>query len=265
MTKIPSLDDADFEYLYELYHKNLPPFVSESRLESESTPEASSTPAYKRYQRAPQVPLAQPDSSAVPAALRQRASYRDETERRPITDTELATLLAYAYGEIREVDATPRRPVASGGAYYPLELYPIILDSPDIDAGIYHYNIRDSALEQLSEGDYSDWLQEHWTWITSADTVAAAIVITALPGRSADRYGEMAYLLAAIEAGAVIQNLQLTATALDIGSRPHNGLHYRALREQLRLRSEEYLLSTVVFAGTPPDSSGQLLNHSGRG
>ncbi|RJX45229.1 hypothetical protein DM826_00605 [Halonotius aquaticus] len=251
MTEFPSPDNAAFEYLYELYHKNLSSFVSESALEPESSPEAPSTPADKQYQRAPQVPLADPDSAAVPGAIRRRASYR-EPERRPITDTELATLLTYAYGEIREVDGEPRRPVASGGACYPLELYPIVLDSPNIDAGIYHYNGRDGALDQLAAGDYSDWLQEQWTWITSADTVAAAIVITALPGRSADRYGEMGYLLAALEAGAVIQNLQLLATELDIGSRPHNGIQYRALREQLRLRSEEYLLSSVVFAGRAP-------------
>jgi len=251
MTQFPVPDSADFEYLYELYHKHLSSFVSASALEPESSPEASSTPANKRYQRAPQVPLAAPDAAAVPAAIRRRASYR-AAERRPITDTELATLLTYAYGEIREVDGEPRRPVASGGACYPLELYPIVLDSPDIDAGIYHYNGTDGALEELAVGDYSDWLQEQWTWVTAADTVAAAIVITALPGRSADRYGEMGYLLAALEAGAVIQNLQLLATELAIGSRPHNGIQYRALREQLGLRSEEYLLSTVVFAGTPP-------------
>ena len=251
MTDPPFDDSVTFEYLYELYHKNLSSFVSGSALEPEASSGASSSPADKQYQRAPQVSLPQPDSATVPTAIQRRASY-GESERRPITATELATLLTYTYGEIREADGEPRRPVASGGACYPLELYPIVLDSPDIDAGVYHYNGEAGALEQLAEGDYSDWLEEHWTWITSADTVAAAIVITALPGRSADRYGEMGYLLAALEAGAVIQNTQLLATELDIGSRPHNGIQYRALREQLRLRSEEYVLSTVVFAGTPP-------------
>ena len=254
MSDPPPLGNAEFEYLYELYHKNLPPFVSESTLEAGSKPTSPSTPTYKQYRRAPQLPLAQADSSAVPATLQQRASYMDGTERRPITDTELATLLTYAYGEIREVDGTPRRPVASGGGRYPLELYPIVLESPDIDAGIYHYNIRDGALEALATGDYSDWLRGNWTWLTPADNAAAAIVITAIPDRSADRYGEMAYLLAVLEAGAVVQNLQLVATELSIGSRPHNGLNYRAVNEQLRLPSEEYLLTTVVFAGSPANS-----------
>ena len=246
-------DDPAVDYLYEHYHKNLPPLVSETALESDSMPEGSSTPTDKQYRRAPQLPLATPNSSAVTAAINQRASYTDGTERRPITDTELATLLAYSYGEIRETDGEARRPVASGGACYPLELYPIILDSPDIEAGIYHYNVRDGALEQLTEGEYGEWVQEHWTWITPEEQVAAAVVITARPNRSADRYGEMAYLLAALEAGAVIQTLQLIATDLGIGSRPHNGLHYRAIRAQLGLHSDEYLLSTVVFAGTPPN------------
>ncbi|TQQ83045.1 SagB/ThcOx family dehydrogenase [Halonotius terrestris] len=255
MTDPPPLDGADFEYLYELYHKNLPPLVSEATLTPDSNPERSSGTKYKTYRRAETVPLATPESSALLSSLGQRASYATGTERRSITETELATLLAYSYGEIRESDGEPRRPVASGGACYPLELYPIILDSPDIEAGIYHYNVRDDALEQLTAGDNSEWLRDHWTWITDDEQVAAAIVITAFPARSADRYGEMSYLFAAIEAGAVIQNLQLVATDLGIGSRPHNGLNYSAIREQLRLRSDEYLLSTVVFAGTHPSDS----------
>ncbi|MFQ3474670.1 SagB/ThcOx family dehydrogenase [Halonotius sp. F2-221B] len=255
MTNQPPLDD-DFEYLYERYHKNLPPLVSEATLAPDTTPEESSKPQYKSYQRAERMSLPTPDSAALLSSLGQRASYTDGTERRPVTATELATLLAYSYGESRDTDGPPRRPVASGGACYPLELYPIVLDSPDIEAGIYHYSIRDDALEQLTAGEYSDWLRDNWTWITAEEQVAAVVVITALPARSADRYGEMGYLLAAIEAGAVIQNLQLVATDLGIGSRPHNGLRYRALREQLRLRSEEYLLSTVVFAGRPPGDSG---------
>ena len=255
MTNQPPLDD-DFEYLYERYHKNLPPLVSEVTLAPDTTPEESSKPQYKAYQRAERMSLPTPDSAALLSSLGQRASYTDGTERRPVTATELATLLAYSYGESRDTDGPPRRPVASGGACYPLELYPIVLDSPDIEAGIYHYSIRDDALEQLTAGEYSDWLRDNWTWITAEEQVAAAVVIAALPARSADRYGEMGYLLAAIEAGAVIQNLQLVATDLGIGSRPHNGLRYRALREQLRLRSEEYLLSTVVFAGRAPGDSG---------
>jgi SagB-type dehydrogenase family enzyme len=255
MTNQPPLDD-DFEYLYERYHKNLPPLVSEATLAPDTTPEESSKPQYKAYQRAERVSLPTPDSAALLSSLGQRASYTDGTERRPVTATELATLLAYSYGESRDADGPSRRPVASGGACYPLELYPIVLDSPDIEAGIYHYNIRDDALEQLTAGEYSDWLRDNWTWITAEEQVAAVVVITALPARSADRYGEMGYLLAAIEAGAVIQNLQLVATDLGIGSRPHNGLRYSALREQLRLRSEEYLLSTVVFAGRAPGDSG---------
>ncbi|TQQ79037.1 SagB/ThcOx family dehydrogenase [Halonotius roseus] len=252
-------DDTAFEHLYELYHKNLPPLLSDAMLAPKSTTTQSSA-STKEYRRAERVPLASPETSALSAAIAQRASYTDATERRPITDSELATLLTYAYGPIRDAAGgtnagDSRRPVASAGACYPLELYPIVLDSPDIESGIYHYAGHEDVLEQLDAGDYSEWLREHWTWITD-EAVAAAIVITARLGYSADRYGEMAYLFAAIEAGAVIQTLQLLATELGIGSRPHNGLDYPGINEQLQLPSDEYLLSTVVFAGQPPGDSG---------
>jgi SagB-type dehydrogenase family enzyme len=244
------LDNEELEFLYELYHKNLISLVSEPALAPDrSKTDSSAEPSYKAYRRAETTPLADTAGSEFVSRLQQRASYT-ETERRPISDTELATLLTYSYGEIRESNRTARRPVASGGACYPLELYPIVVDSPDIEAGIYHYNVRDDTLEQLQQGDYSEWIRDRWTWITADDAVSAVIVITALVGRSAERYGEMGYLFAGIEAGAVIQNLQLVATELGLGSRPHNGLNYRALGQQLRLRDDEYLLSTVAFAGT---------------
>lgn len=260
MPELPPLDDAAFDYLYELYHKNLAPLVAAPALEpgaSTADTDASPDTAYKSYRRAETVPLADTADSTFLNELRQRASYTDPTERRPITDTELATLLAYSYGEIRETGGgssggEPRRPVASGGACYPLELYPIVVDSPDIEAGIYHYNVQDGALDRLQAGDYTEWVRETWTWIGDADAVSAVVVITAVPERAAAKYGEMGYLFAGIETGAVVQNLQLVATHLGIGSRPHNGLDARAIRDRLRLRSDEYLMSTVAFAGTPP-------------
>ena len=254
MPRTPPLDD-DFEFLYELYHKNLTPLVADAALAPEASTGGSSEPSYKSYRRAETVPLADTEESTFLRRLRQRASYTDPTDRRPITETELATLLEYASGELRETaGGEPRRPVASGGACYPLEIYPIVVDSPEVEAGIYHFNVRDGALERLQSGDYTEWIRETWTWITD-DAVSAVVVITALPARSADKYGELGYLFAAIEAGGVIQNLQLVATDLGIGSRPHNGLDSRALRRQLRLRSDEYVLSTVAFAGTAPTGS----------
>ena len=257
MSRNLPFDDGEFDYLYELYHKNLSPLVSEAALAPKrSSTESSTEPSYKTYQRAERIPLAEPEQSRFLSTLQQRASYAEPRERRPITETELATLLAYSYGEVRETgEGEPRRPVPSGGACYPLEIYPIVVDSPDVDAGIYHFNVRDDTLEQLQAGDYSEWIRANWTWITDDATITAVVVITALPERSTESYDEMAYLFAGIETGAVIQNLQLVATELGIGSRPHNGLNYRAVREQLRLRDDEYLLSTVVFAGTAPDSS----------
>jgi len=256
MSEQPPLDDAAFDHLYELYHKNLPSLVADSALEpASSTAHRSTDSIYKSYRRAETIPLADTADSPLLDSLRQRASYTGSTDRRPITDTELATLLEYSYGEIRTTErGEPRRPVASGGARYPLELYPIVVDSPDITGGIYHYNVRDGALELLRTGDYAEWIRETWTWIDDADAVSAVVVITARPERAADKYGELGYLFAGIETGAVVQNLQLVAADLGIGSRPHNGLNYRALRQQLRLRSDEYLMSTVAFAGTAPGS-----------
>ncbi|ESS10169.1 MAG: SagB-type dehydrogenase domain protein [uncultured archaeon A07HN63] len=254
MTGELPLDDEAIEYIYQLYHKNLPPLVTEATLATATTASAQSDPpTSKSYRRAPTLPLGDVEETPFVSQLRQRASYSDPADRRPITDTELATLLTAAYGDISGDGEGHRRPVASAGACYPLELYPIVLDSPDIDPGLYHFDIEDDALDRLQQADYTDWVQDNWSWITEEDRVAAVIAITAIPARSAERYGEMGYLFACIEAGAVVQNLQLVAMELGIGSRPHNGLNYSSIREELGLRSNEYLLSTVVFAGKGPD------------
>jgi SagB-type dehydrogenase family enzyme len=251
MSGQPPLDDDAVDYLYELYHKNLPPKIAEAALDrGGSRTSRGGDPDGKSYRRAPTVPLADRVDTAFLSQLEQRASYSDPTDRRPVSDTELATLLAFAYGEGgQSEEPPPRRPVPSAGACYPLELYPIVLDSPDIDRGIYHFNVGDDSLEQLQAGDYTEWVQTNWRWITEDDAIAVVILITALPARSAERYGELGYLFAGIETGSVIQNLQLVASELGIGSRPHNGLDYSAIRETLGLRADEYLMSTVAFAG----------------
>ena len=59
------LDDETIAYLYELYHKNLPPQVTEATLATAANGAAHSDPeASKSYRRAATVPLADVEETA---------------------------------------------------------------------------------------------------------------------------------------------------------------------------------------------------------
>src|SRR5215470_349584 len=46
------------------------------------------------------------------------------------------------------------RAAACTGALYEFELYPVCGDLPGLDAGVYHFGVRDFALRRLREGDW---------------------------------------------------------------------------------------------------------------
>jgi SagB-type dehydrogenase family enzyme len=136
---------------------------------------------------------------------------------------ELATLLHVAYG----VRARGRlgglefleRAVPSAGGLYPLELYVLAVTVESQVPGVYHYSPLLHALEQVAATPLPRQL------VTSlfmgqlhAGQASAVLVLTAVVGRSLDKYGDRGYRYLLLEAGHVTQNINLTAAALNIGA-----------------------------------------------
>ena len=131
----------------------------------------------------------------------------------------LSALLGSGYGVGRRSGpAMQDRPVPSGGGLYPLELSLLVRAVRGLDAGVYHYVPAAHGLELVRAVElppaFLAYLFMGQPWVAEA---ALVCVISFAGGRSLPKYGDRGYRYALIEAGHVMQNLNLAAFGLGLG------------------------------------------------
>jgi len=174
----------------------------------------------------------------LPAPRLPRRRFRDLVRERrseapaaraPLPLRDVATLLGAAY-RVRVRDGLPRRPVPSGGGLYPLELYVLPLDVPGLGPSAFHYHPFRHRLEPVRPfvpADVAAALVDP----SVADRSALLVIVTAMVWRSRFKYGLRGYRFALLEAGHLVQNVVLTATALAIAAVPLGGWYDRRVDE----------------------------------
>jgi SagB-type dehydrogenase family enzyme len=175
-------------------------------------PDEWKTISYKSYGSLPQILL--PHSAppgGVGAAVEKRVSTRVSSGAALSRET-LGVFLGYSCGARGEGRAQP-----SGGHRYPIEVYPIVLrGSAGVSAGVYHYAVREHALDVLWRRPFSDTDVDalfSYEWVRSASVV---FVMTAVFGRNRMKYGDRGYRYALLEAGHIGQNMYLNASSLGL-------------------------------------------------
>ncbi len=154
---------------------------------------------------------------SVEEAIYRRRSIRDYRQE-PLSLRELSQLLWAAQGvTFRKYGF---RSAPSAGATYPLELYISVKEGgvSNLQAGIYHYDPFDHAIELIKKGDFSGELMKaalDQPWVHKA---AVCIIIAANFERTTSVYGERGIRYVYLEAGHVGQNIYLQATALNLGT-----------------------------------------------
>lgn len=131
------------------------------------------------------------------------------------------------------------RTAPSAGALYPLEIYAVIGNVKDLDAGVYKYNTEKHSLIKTLDGDrrrelYNSALQQE-----SILQAPVSFIIAALFQRTAIKYGQRAERYVWIEVGHAAQNLLLQATALDLGAVPIGAFYDDKVKDALILPDEE--------------------------
>jgi len=152
------------------------------------------------------------------------------TERRALTLRDLGALLEAAYAATPRTSGGSRRPVPSGGALYPLELYVLALAVEGLEPSVLHYNPFRHRLELLGPLDV-DQAGAALVDPALADRAAGVVVVTAMFWRTRFKYGVRGYRFALLEAGHVVQNAVLAAAALRLPALPLEGFYDRRLDE----------------------------------
>ena len=219
---------------------------------------------FKVYRFAERSVLPQPCPStmSLSQALQQRVSVR-EFSRTPMSLPDLANVLvpAAACNRVATVAGNPLielrfRSYPSGGAEYPLELYPILLRIVDVPACITHFDPRARALSLLQVPvDMAALERSLMNPGRVLETAAALLVITAVFERSTAKYGDRGYRLILLEAGHLAQNLCLAATAAGLGSLAWGGFYDGEINRLLDVDGLTEAVLHCVFLGVPGHSA----------
>lgn len=162
--------------------------------------------------------------------LQKRRSVR-EYKKEPLSLKEVSQILWASQG-ITEGD---HRTVPSAGALYPIEIYFVVDNVELLQKGLYHYVPKDHKLILISEGDFNEKLSNAalgQKWVKEA---AVNLIITAVPERTTQKYGERGVQYVWMEAGHSSQNVYLQAVSLSLGTVTVGGFIEEDVKEVLNL------------------------------
>lgn len=182
------------------------------------------------------------------AVIAKRRTIR-RFSREPVALIDLARLLHMTYGRLDQNRAV--RPVASGGALYPLEFYVTAINVDGLRAGVYHYDVENHCLDVIRH-DQTDFERlREIMWLDDIETVentGLIIYISAFLQRTTAKYGDRGYRLVLIEAGEAVHNLALLACQMDLACCPLGGFLDNPLSAYLEVDGvDEVPLVPMVF------------------
>ena len=205
-----------------LFHKSSKDLTDRGRAnipkDPEMWPKEWKTVRYKSYPSVPKITLSQKKPKADFFELVEKRKSRRDFGGAPISKDTLSTLLLYSCGIVKKTGgANTVRAHPSGGGIFPLEIYPIVFSGSDeIPAGLYHYNVKEHALDTLwrrpfSKADIAELFVYDWVGDASC-----ALILTAIFHRDQMKYGERGYRYVLLDAGYIGENVYLAAEALNL-------------------------------------------------
>jgi len=200
---------------------------------------------HKKYPRMQSIPFSREKNKEgeLESLLVNRFSTR-EFSKEPIKLDELEKVLS----SIRIIEKDKffeRRTYPSGGARFPIEVYPIVFNVEGLDNGVYHYNFIDDTFETLWKTDLSDNLQEIVSEPIKNPSVS--IFMTSVLSRSEIKYGIKAFGYSLLEAGHMAQNLSLMAERLGLGYCPVAGFIDDEMIKILDIVNDEIPIYSIVL------------------
>jgi SagB-type dehydrogenase family enzyme len=156
--------------------------------------------------------------------------------------------LRFAWGQM------PFRAAACTGALYHIELYLVCGDLPVLEAGVYHYDPRDSALRRLRKGDYRHVLVDAAGSEATVANAPAILVYTDVFWRNAVKYQAREYRHAFWDSGTIIANTLAVSAACGLPARVVGGFVDEAVNGLLDLDIQREVALALVPVGHATDA-----------
>lgn len=179
-----------------------------------------------------------PLKASLGSVIRSRRSIR-EMGKKPLTMEQLATLLYYGDGPSGKFDFNTFgnlpgtvtlgheytgivRCSPSGGGLYPITLYFVAFNVKGLEKGLYTYLPLTQSLRlirKLSDADLEEYDRiSNFGINIDNNTLGIAVYYVYSLYDNSRKYGDMAMQFGYIEAGEIAENIQLTATGLDLAA-----------------------------------------------
>ena len=192
-------------------------------------------------------------------ALAARKTTRGFDRSRPLTLEQLAVLLYEVFGcrgyaRLHPEIAVLRKGSPSAGSLHPVEAYPLVRHVEGLAPGLYHYSVRDHALEpiaELTEAEARDELATFTAGQVYFASAAAAFILTARFRRSFWKYRQhpTAYATLLMDAAHLSQTLYLVGADLGLGTFFTNVINDKNIDDRLGLDGIEESALAVCGCG----------------
>ena len=192
-------------------------------------------------------------------ALAARKTTRGFDRSRPLTLEQLSVLLYEVFGcrgyaHLHPEIAVLRKGSPSAGSLHPVEAYPLVRNVEGLVPGLYHYSVRNHALEpvvELTEAEVRDELATFTAGQVYFASAAAAFVLTARFRRSYWKYREhpTAYATLLMDAAHLSQTLYLVGADLGLGTFFTNVINDKNIDDRLELDGIEESALAVCGCG----------------
>ena len=187
------------------------------------------------------------------SARRSQRAYTDDS----LSIQELAQILYAAQGVTGKQGDIELRAAPSAGATYPLEIYVFVNRVKSLDPGIYRYLPSQHRAEVIRKGEVGESLSQACLGQDMPRTAACSVVITAVPSRTTERYGDRGMNYIYMEAGHVSQNIYLQCTSLGLGVVAIGAFHEHDLNGLIGIDGKAELSIYVNSIGRRPQERGE--------
>ena len=135
----------------------------------------------------------QSNQSKTPGNVFDNTKTTTNTKTKALTSKDIAEILFYSVGITREIKYDNgklyMRAASATGALYPIEIYIVCKDiSPDLKAGVYHFNPAEFSLKNIRRGNYSHTLASMAGNNQHLSKSTLTIIITSYAWRNAWKY-----------------------------------------------------------------------------
>ncbi len=210
---------------------------------------------FKRYRDLPEVPTGARPIEAVGTSLPALGASGTEPSGDVIPDlATLGRLLQRSNGILKTWTSpwgkeVTYRAAGQTGARFHLELYLVTGETPELPAGVYHYDALANTLRTLRTGDYRNFVTEASGNESAIAAAPAILIVTSQLWRNAWRYLDHSYRHVYWDMGTMLTNTLAMAASAEVPAEVVFGYADGAIERLLGIDSKDELAAGLVALG----------------